>query len=418
MSNRDDLATTLARELHQQVDTMDSSLLLGEVQVRARSIQRRRATAAVAGTVLAVALVVPAVSLLDHSGNRVSPAPGPATTSPTPSPSADGQQPPRDVLDVSDLPTGAPPRMFYVQDGALQLPDGEGDGQLQTHYTPNGFVSLNDGARVWQTVDHGTPYVEIEDADGGFHDPVRSDWGLTVNQSHTVVAWLDPSGQVVIWEGRATEPRPLGDPVPGADLRLGPVIGQGVGADGGGGPGCSDGSCTVYVNAADSHRVWEVSDTGTQQLTDGGYLVLNDQSEAGLSIGLTRITDFGSCSRLQGGGEFQGFKTCENELTTFSPDGGLILAEPPYSDGLGAGAIAMFDLDGHRVFERHSTARAQAVVTSAVWEDDAHVLATMFQAGKWSVVRIASDGSMEYAVPPIAGQDLDNPFVLPTGGGF
>jgi len=223
---------------------------------------------------------------------------------------------------------------------------------------------------------------------------------------------------VIIWEGRATEPRPLGHPVPGTDLRLGPIEGQGVGADGGGGPGCADGRCIVYVNAADTHRVWEVSEAGTHQLADGGYLVLKDLSESGLSIGLTHLSDFGSCSQLQGGGEFQGFKTCRHQLTTFSPDGQLILAWPPYSDGLGSGEIAVIDLDGHSLFERHSTAQAQAVLTSAVWEDDRHVLATAFQDRQWSVVRIASDGSMEYAVPPIPGQDLDNPFVLPTGGVF
>jgi hypothetical protein len=403
MSNRDDLTTTLARELHQQVAAMDTTLGLGDVQLRARSIRRRRTATAVAGTALAVALVVPAVSMLDHGGgHRVSPAPAPSTTAPTQPPSADGQQPRAGVLDVSDLPTGAPPRMYYVQDGTLEFPDGEGNGRLGTHFTPNGFVSLDDGARVWQTVDDGTPYVELQDADGGFHDPVRSNWGLTVNPSHSVVAWLDPSGQVIIWEGRATDPRPLGDPVPGTDPRLGPISGQGV----------------VYVNAVDTHRVWEVSDAGTHQLTDGGYLVLNDLSESGLSIGLTQLTDFGSCSRLQGGGEFQGFKTCQNQLTAFSPDGQLILAGPPYSDGLGSGEIAMIDVEGHPLFERHSTTQAQAVYTSAVWEDETHVLATTYQDGKWSVVRIASDGSMEYAVAPVAGHDVDNPFVLPTGGVF
>jgi hypothetical protein len=29
-------------------------------------------------------------------------------------------------------------------------------------------------------------------------------------------------------------------------------------------------------------------------------------------------------------------------------------------------------------------------------------------------VRFASDGSMEYAVPPVAGHDADTPFVLAT----
>ena len=42
----------------------------------------------------------------------------------------------------------------------------------------------------------------------------------------------------------------------------------------------------------------------------------------------------------------------------------------------------------------------------------------VYQEGSWSLVRIASDGSMEYAVPPRPGADVtENPYVLPTGGG-
>jgi len=44
------------------------------------------------------------------------------------------------------------------------------------------------------------------------------------------------------------------------------------------------------------------------------------------------------------------------------------------------------------------------------------VLAAVFQDGKWSIVRFASDGSMEDAVPPVAGEDVENPYILATGG--
>ena len=44
------------------------------------------------------------------------------------------------------------------------------------------------------------------------------------------------------------------------------------------------------------------------------------------------------------------------------------------------------------------------------------MLASVFQDGRWALVRIASDGSMEYAVPPVAGADVENPYVLATGG--
>jgi hypothetical protein len=42
------------------------------------------------------------------------------------------------------------------------------------------------------------------------------------------------------------------------------------------------------------------------------------------------------------------------------------------------------------------------------------VVAPVFQDGMWAVVRFASNGSMEYAVPPAAGDEMENPFVLAT----
>ncbi len=213
-----------------------------------------------------------------------------------------------------------------LRDGRLHFTDGSVVA-VRTQHVPRQFVELADGARVWQTADdNGRAYVEIQDTDGTFHDPVRSGWGLSVNRPHSIVAWLTPAGQVTIWEGWASEPRPLGDPVPGSDVRLGPVTGSGEAPPGQPGPDCAASSCTVIVNVQGSTlQPWEVSDSGASEpLTDGGYLVVKDVSHAGLTIGLTEITDSSTCSKLLGGGEFQGFATCENQLDSFSPDGRLI----------------------------------------------------------------------------------------------
>ena len=419
--NDDDLTTDLGRELHGRSDAMHgSSLALTDVKLKARSIRRRRAATAVGGAVAAVALIVPTAALASHQGHRTSPIP-PATQSvtPTPSPTAsEGQQPPPGVLDVSDLPTGAPPAMDYVYKGALHFADG-GTGEVRTRYTPNQLVELVDGARVWQTTHQGTPYIEIQDTDGTFHDPVPSGWGLSVNRPHSIVAWLTTSGQVMIWEGWASEPRPLGDPVPGSDLRLGPLTGDGAASPGQAGPDCAATTCSVIVNNRGDWQPWEVSESGSQPLLDGGYRSVSDTSAAGLSIGLTRITDVGSCSKLLGGGEFQGFTTCKHTLVTFSPDGRLIQGWPAYPDGAGSNQIAMYDLGGTPLFDRHSTEKVQPTFQVSEWEDDTHVLVPVYQEGSWSLVRIASDGSMEYAVPPRPGVDVTvNPYILPTGGGL
>jgi hypothetical protein len=404
MNDNDDLTTHLSRTLEDHAHSMDgTSLGLADVQGRARSIRRRRTATAVVGAAAAVALIVPTAALATHQIDR-SNEPLPATNSVSPTPSettSPDRQPAPGVLDVSDLPTGAAPAMDYVYKGSLHFTDGS-TGHVNTRYTPSLFVEMADGARVWQTTDQGTPYIEVQDSDGTFHDPVRSDWGLSVDSSHRIVAWLTPVGQVMIWEGRASEPRPLGDPVPGSERRLGPVTGAGQ----------------VIVNVPGSTwQPWEVSDSGTRKLLDGDYRSIADTSAAGLTIGVTRIAESGSCSTLLGGGEFQGFSTCTHTLASFSPDGQLILGLPAYPDGAGSNQIAMYDLEGKRLFDRGSTLQVQPTFQAAEWEDDTHVLIPVYQEGLWSLVRVASDGSMEYAVPPRPGVDVTvDPYVLPTGG--
>jgi hypothetical protein len=215
----------------------------------------------------------------------------------------------------------------------------------------------------------------------------------------------------MVWKLGALEPVAYGAPVPADDgSRMGPLLGDDCGPQG---------TCEVYVNVPDQQATggrqpWLVDVNGTQKYMDGDYRVVADATESGLSIGARAITDTGSCSVLLGGGEFQGFSTCRNTLVSFSPDGKLILADPAYHDGIGNGVLAMYDLGGHRLFQRTNSEEAQSFYPSAQWEDATHVLAPVFQDGKWSIVRFASDGSMEYAVPPVAGHDADTPFVLAT----
>lgn len=414
----DDLMNQLSRELHDRAGDMDGRQLgLAGVQGRARSIRRRRTATAVVSVAAAVAVIVPTASLATHGGGK--PEPAPITRSVSPSPSQTANQPAPGVLDVSDLPTGAAPAVDYVHDGTFHSADGS-TYAVNTHYTPREFVELADGSVVWYTADdNGRGYVEIRDPDGTYADPVRSDSGLSVNDAHSIVAWLTPAGQVTIWEGWASRPRLLGDPVPGNDLRIGPVTGSSDVSPGQAGPSCAQSTCTVIVNVHDDpNQPWEVSETGSQPLRDGSFLDVKGVSQAGLTIGFTKITDFRTCSKLLGGGEFQGFSTCQNQLTSFSPDGQLVEGLPSYFDGIGPGGIAMYDLQGQQLFERTATAKAQSYFLGETWEDATHLLLPTFQDGRWSVVRVAPDGSMEYAVAPVKGAYDGRPFLLPTGGGL
>jgi hypothetical protein len=417
--NDDDLTNDLTRELHGRVDAMHgSSLGLGDVQIKARSIRRRRAATAVVGVVAAVAIIAPTAAVAgremrgDHSlppaTQSVDPSPAPTAT-----PTGATEGPASGVLDVSSLPTGAAPAVAYVEKGVVHLPDGTTRDEA-TRYPVTGLLTLQ-GTRIFQTRDQGKPWIEIVGYDGTRLGLWRSAWGLAVNPAHTVAAWVSPDGQVMVWNVGAMQPLPLGDPITaGTDLRISTVVGDACGP--------STSGCTVYVNIADargasSWRPWEVTESGSQQLMDGSFLSVADESESGLTIGFTSLTDSGSCSKLAGGGEFQGWSTCKHTLDAFSPDGKLVLAGPAYRDGIGDGVIAMYDASsGNLAFQRTNSQQSQSFYSQAVWEDDTHVLAPVFQANRWAIVRIGSDGSMEYAVPPVKGAMDQNPFVIATSG--
>ena len=414
-NQNDDLTTRLSRSLTGHADVMTgSSLGLDQVQGKARSIRRRRTATAVVAVAAAVAVIVPTAALAGHTGGKPEPAPATQTTR-TPSPTTtatatDAAEPARGVLDVSDLPTGAAPRSDYVYRGRLYSADG-GAGDVRSRYTPSSFVEMEDGSRVWLTTHDGSPYVEIQNSDGGFVDPVPSgSYDLSVNPTHSIAAWISPTGQLSVYQGRASAPHTLGDPVPGTEWRLGPITGDDCAL-----------ACGVYVNGSDqqgNRQPFEVTESGTQEYLDGSYLFVNDSSEAGLTVGFTDIDDFKTCSTLLGGGEFQGFHTCRHQLLSFSPDGRLIWGTQTYFDGPGTTSITMFDLQGKPLFERRADPEHQAhfPVPGPAWEDASHLLVPMFQDGSWSVVRVASDGTMEYAVAPHEGPMEASPYILPTGG--
>ena len=54
-----------------------------------------------------------------------------------------------------------------------------------------------------------------------------------------------------------------------------------------------------------------------------------------------------------------------------------------------------------------------ATVLAQAWEDDEHVLVVAHQGvNRWAIVRLGLDGSMEYAVEPVEGDEVESPFRL------
>ena len=49
-----------------------------------------------------------------------------------------------------------------------------------------------------------------------------------------------------------------------------------------------------------------------------------------------------------------------------------------------------------------------------MWEDETHVLFTLYQDGKWSMVRMDVNGAVEFAIPPQPGEREEVPWHFET----
>jgi len=78
--------------------------------------------------------------------------------------------------------------------------------------------------------------------------------------------------------------------------------------------------------------------------------------------------------------------------------------------------ITLMDAATGRVLvDLHATEADSARAYQYTWEDDSHVLLVVREGENWSVVRLGTDGSMEYAVEPRKGPvDFNAPFLLRT----
>ena len=99
------------------------------------------------------------------------------------------------------------------------------------------------------------------------------------------------------------------------------------------------------------------------------------------------------------------WRTCDNQLSDISPDNRHVLGTPAYGDGFGPTTLDVLTTRDGAAVRSFTAARngRSATYFDEVWEDAEHVLVVTYQAGRWAVVRLGVDGSMEYAVAPRRG---------------
>jgi hypothetical protein len=394
-----DLDDQLNRTLREHADGVHGApLAFDDVRGRATSIRRRRRLASGLGVAAAIAVIVP-TAMFATNGNDSSPQP--ATTLPTvtdtntASPSATpvmGADP--HALDVSDLPTGAPPAVPLVAEGDQAAAR---TAEADVRWTPDGVLVV---------------------AGDQTFGPYPSSQGLAVNTAGTAVAWSTDEGDVMVWADGGGEPFTLAS-FGQTDVRVAAI----TGAD------CRRGQasdCEYFVSIynmetgqPESVRISGDGSSGNVD-PDRSIIAVRDATDAGRVLGITEIDDMrpGTCSVVLDpaqSGSTPLLGTCDYLLDEFSPDGSYVLASDTYGDGIGSGTIAVFETDGDRLSYRNNrSSKDLTFYNSAVWEDETHVLFTLFHDGKWSVVRMDVDGAMEFAVPPQAGDEMEVPWHFET----
>ena len=229
-------------------------------------------------------------------------------------------------------------------------------------------------------------------------------------------AWVAPNGEVEVLQAGQPAPIAIGR-VRGSQAH---VVGNNATCDLNAPRDRAAQGCTVWVTADDpatgARASYDVYYTGVVKPVATTHLKwLTRADYAGLTTAVTRVSDTGSCSAAFSSVDTSSppaWSTCRNTLETPSPDGRHVLAGPAYGDGIGASEIAVYTADGTRTLDLGSTARTQAFYHAAVWEDSEHLLLTVFQQGKWSMMRLGTDGTAELAVAPVAGSMDAPPFFV------
>ena len=185
----DELGELLTQELHRRTDGLHGTPLgFDDVRGKATSIRRRRRVATVLAAAAAVAVIVP-TAILATNGPKADGPPiatqTPSVTTPSASPTSTptmGADP--HALDVSDLPTGAPPAAHVLGDKDIALAQ---TSEAEVRMTKDGTIS----------VEAARPDVR------SVHQPRTAS---SATRPATAVAWATDDGQVMAWADGETEP--------------------------------------------------------------------------------------------------------------------------------------------------------------------------------------------------------------------
>lgn len=423
MSNHDPLREALRHRADQLGDS--HPLTLDDVKGRARGIRRRRTavTGLAAAAVLAVAVPV-GLAVTDTAGitpddppvaeGSGTPSPD-GTSTPDGSPSPEGPQ--KEALTTEVDENSYAPEIPYLYQGAIVRPDGT-EVPVEADY--QALAPAGDGWAALRN-DNGNMFVDLLDAEGDVTGSERSTGYLAVSADGTVASYATPGGELMTVTADG-EPTPLVEPEALPDGTLAPVAVIGSescdqDAEGGG--------CAVYFNSSDV----EVDALAEVEQVDGAWsatskgivspipdlLNLGGVSPDGSLSGMVSASDTGSCSVVIGPDGEQLWKTCDYTLGQFSPDGRYVIGHPAYRDGIGDPSVAILDArTGDLLAEFQNSMKHQSFINNVVWDTDSTLLATVFEEGTWSLMRMTASGELSSVLDGI-GDNMDQvPVTLAT----
>jgi hypothetical protein len=323
-----------------------------------------------------------------------------ATTTPTPFP-------------TRGLATGARPGIPWAsatkpafQEGNWRLHRSDGTVVRLPRMTWGTWATIGRGAAIGMSGTEAGPELQRVTGRGTVSARFVRHFGLAVSPDHRIVGRLDDRGAPRVLEGGGSRSFRL-SPVP-KSRTIGAIQGSRTCRE----QAPEGGGCTVFVNGR--RHAFVSTSHGIVDRIDP-MLAVTDVTARGRVIGLvSRPTpDSRECWGVYGPAATLLFQTCDERLDSFAPGGGRVLAERSRTKWDSVRHVAILGRDGHVVHSWTFDAGPRRSLSQLTWEDAHHLLGALQVRGHWSLVRIGTDGTVEYAVPPTAGAHALDPFNLP-----
>lgn len=313
---------------------------------------------------------------------------------------------------TTGIPAGDAPAIPYAfaseptfggGDWRLRRPDGTAVGLPDLTWSV--WAPMGQGAIGMAGTEAG-PELQQVSGDGRVRSTLVQHFGLVVSPGDQLVGWLGDRGEPRVVEGGGS--RTVSLPRVPHGIAVAALWGDDT---------CREqvpegGGCSVFVTLP--RRVRVTTSHGIVS-TVGPLLRVSDVAVDGRVAGLvSRRTDSRpACWGVVRPDGRRSFRTCDYYLDSFSPGGDRILAEHSETRWSSIRRFAVLGRDGHVVRAWTFDPGRRRSLAQLTWEDGHHLLGVLLARGRWGLVRIGTDGTVEYAGPTVAATDELTPFSLP-----